>query len=175
MIGRVADGLSVLSTSREEAAKYWYENGDECPSSVIANRAAEHAQLSTQHAGMRPLGVTLLFASMELMDDGKYLPQLFKVDPSGYCFPQYAAATGQKETELVNDLERRLKHSDKHFKEQSYEEVARAGISALQTVMRQHFKARDIEVGLVCEEHKEFTIVPEDIVERWLTDITENA
>eukprot|EP00854_Cymbomonas_tetramitiformis_P028361 gene28361-35145_t len=66
---------------------------------------ADQAQVYTQHAYMRPLGVaSILFAIDEELG-----PQLFKTDPAGYYVGYKATAAGAKEQEAVNFLEKKMK------------------------------------------------------------------
>ena len=173
LVGRAADAKVALTQARQEAAKYWYENGEMCPCSIIAQRAADHAQLATQNAGTRLLAVSFLLISMELMDEGDYRPRIFKIDPSGCCFPHHAAVVGQKEKEITLELERRLKTASKPFMEMHAEEAGQVGLAALQAVNQQRYHSKDIEIGMVHEDHRDFVILSGDDVERWLMEATE--
>lgn len=52
-----ADGLSQISRARHEAAEFKYKNGYEMPCELLVKRMAKLNQVSTQQAGMRPMGV----------------------------------------------------------------------------------------------------------------------
>ena len=58
-----------------------------------------------QHAYMRPLGVISTLIGI----DEERGPQLFKVDPAGYFVGYKATATGPKEQEAINFLEKKVK------------------------------------------------------------------
>lgn len=47
---------------------------------MLAKRVADMNQVYTQHAGMRPYGVTMILCGM----DEEKGPQLFKCDPAGH-------------------------------------------------------------------------------------------
>ena len=53
----LADGLSQVSRARYEAAEFKYKNGHEMPCELLVKRMAKLNQVSTQQAGMRPMGV----------------------------------------------------------------------------------------------------------------------
>ena len=108
---------------------------------VHHRRMANQAQVQTQHASMRPLGVSHMYISI----DEEKGPQLFKVDPAGYYVGYKACAAGSKEQEATNQLELKFKN-DPEF---SYDDALQAAISALQSVLSEDFKSHEIEVGVV--------------------------
>lgn len=92
---------------------------------------------------MRPLGVAQTLISV----DSEYGPQLYKCDPAGYYVGYKATASGPKQQEALNHLEKKLKN--KECAEGSWEDVVDLGISALSTVLSVDFKKGELEVGIV--------------------------
>lgn len=94
-------------------------------------------------AYMRPLGVATTLISV----DSEFGPQLYKCDPAGYYVGYKATASGPKQQEALNHLEKKLKNKD--HAGGSWEEVVELGISTLSTVLSVDFKKGELEVGIV--------------------------
>jgi 20S proteasome subunit alpha 1 len=92
---------------------------------------------------MRPLGVDIIVISV----DEERGPQLMKCDPAGYYAGYKATASGPKQQEAINYLEKKLKNKD--YAEGNWEEVVELGITALSNVLSVDFKKNEIEVGVV--------------------------
>ena len=92
---------------------------------------------------MRPLGVATTLISV----DDEYGPQLYKCDPAGYYVGYKATASGPKQQEALNYLEKKLKN--KECAPGGWEEVVELGISTLSTVLSVDFKKGELEVGIV--------------------------
>jgi 20S proteasome subunit alpha 1 len=92
---------------------------------------------------MRPLGVAITLISV----DSEYGPQLYKCDPAGYFVGYKATASGPKQQEALNYLEKKLKNTD--HAGASWEEVVELGISALSNVLSVDFKKGELEIGIV--------------------------
>ena len=105
--GMIADAKSIVQRARHEAAQFEYENGYPIPVAHLAQRMADVAQLYTQHAFMRALGVVSIYAGIDAGAEAK--PQVFKVDPAGHFLGYKACSAGVKEQEAANQLEKRLK------------------------------------------------------------------
>ncbi len=92
---------------------------------------------------MRPLGVAMTLISV----DSEYGPQLYKCDPAGYYVGYRATASGPKQQEILNHLEKKLKN--KEHAEGTWEDVVELAISTLSTVLSVDFKKSELEVGIV--------------------------
>jgi len=165
MTGMLADAKTLVQRTRFEAAEFKYKYGYEIPVQFLAKRIADISQVYTQHAYMRPLGVEMIFVGI----DEEVGPQLYKCDPAGTFIGFKAAASGQKDQEATNFLEKKLKGKPKF----NTEETIQMAISSLQSVLSADFKPSEIEVGIVTKTNPRFTLLSPNQVDNYLTQIAE--
>ncbi|GMG23503.1 unnamed protein product [Ambrosiozyma monospora] len=162
--GSIADARSLAMRARAESAEFQYKNGYEMPVSAVAKRMANLAQVYTQKAYMRPMGVSLMFISFD-DEDG---PSLFKSDPAGYYFSAKAASTGVKQQEITTALERALKKKKEGTKvivKGDWTKVVEFGIITLSNTLSTEFRKGDLEIGVATKEGFR-TLTPDEIDER---------
>lgn len=123
---------------------------------------------------MRPLGVAITLISV----DEEKGPQLYKCDPAGYYVGYKATASGPKQQEALNHMEKKLKNKD--YAEGNWEEVVELGITALSNVLSVDFKKHEIEIGIVGGPrpdgqgtHSGFRALTEDEIDERLNAIAE--
>ena len=105
----------------------------------IGNQTDNHRS----QAYMRPLGVATTLVSL----DSEKGSQLYKCDPAGYYVGYKATASGPKQQEAFNHLEKKLKNKD--YAEGNWEEVVELAITSLSNVLSVDFKKHELEVGVV--------------------------
>jgi len=165
MTGMIADCRSQVQRARQQAAEFDFKFGYEIPVAYLAKRMADVAQLYTQHAYMRPLGVSMILVSI----DDEEGPQLYKVDPAGSYAGFKATCAGHKDQEARNFLEKKFKTEAKL----DTDKTIKMAINALQTVLGEDFKAADLEVAIVTADNKRFRKLSDEEVDRHLTEIAE--
>lgn len=165
MTGMSPDARALVFRAREIAAKFKDKNGYEMPVHFLALKLANIGQVYTQHAYMRPYGVSAMLLSV---DDEKG-PSLFQIDPAGNYFGYKAAAAGTKDQEAMNALEKIVK---KKMALPESETIQQA-IGCLQSVLGMDFKPGDIEVGVVSKSRTGFYRLTEAEIDAHLTAISE--
>ncbi|KIY50395.1 N-terminal nucleophile aminohydrolase [Fistulina hepatica ATCC 64428] len=77
--GLSADANSLINFARQAAQQHLLSYNENIPVELLAQRLCNMKQGYTQHGGLRPFGVSLLYAGY----DGHYGFQLYHSDPSG--------------------------------------------------------------------------------------------
>merc|ERR1719298_237579 len=154
MTGMVADARASVTRLRNEAAEFKFNYGYEIPVSYLAKRAADLAQIYTQHANMRPLGIAMIMIGMDVEGETK-VPQLFRCDPAGHFVGFKATSAGQKEQEANNFLEKRYKTEANPAL--SYDDTVQLALACMQNVLGSDLKATDIEASVVRNDALKFT------------------
>lgn len=174
--GLHGDARSLVQKARSEAAEFKFTYGYDMTPAILARVLADQAQVYTQHAYMRPLGVIPIIVGID-EEEG---PQLFKVDPAGYFVGYKATSAGVKDQEATNWLEKRHRAEENGLTGMSYSDTVQSAISALQHVLAEDLKASDIEVGVaVIPEGREeydggvFKVLGEQEVDNHLIAISE--
>uniref|UniRef100_A0A7S2VZ72 Proteasome alpha-type subunits domain-containing protein n=1 Tax=Eucampia antarctica TaxID=49252 RepID=A0A7S2VZ72_9STRA len=165
--GIMPDCKAQIQRARYEAADFQFQNGYSIPVHVLARRIADIAQVNTQSASMRPLATVCLLIGV----DDERGPQVFKVDCAGHFLPFLATASGSKEQEAVNFLEK----SVGKMKEYTSDETIRTAIMCLGSVLGSDFRGSEIEVATVQGVDGKFHALTEEEIEDHLNAIADDA
>lgn len=164
--GLIADARAYIIRARQEASSFRYKNGYDIPLEYLSKRLANVAQVYTQHAFMRALGVVTILCCI---DDEKG-PQLFRNDPAGHYLGFKACAAGSKEQEANNYLEKKIKSANDQL---GYSKTIEIAILALQTVVGSDLKPSDLEVAVVTSDNTKFRTLNEQEIDQHLTAISD--
>jgi 20S proteasome subunit alpha 1 len=160
----IADCKAQVQRMRYEAADFQYKYGYTIPVHALAKRIADIAQVNTQSASMRPLATVSILIGV---DDEKG-PQVLKVDCAGHYLPFFGTASGSKEQEAVNFLEKKVKD----MKGYDADETVRTAIMCLGSVLGSDFRGSEIEVAMV-EGDGTFTVLKEEEIDLHLNAIAD--
>jgi len=186
--GMAPDARSQVQKARQECVDFTNDFAYSIPPGYLAGRMADQNQVYTQHAYMRPMGVgagicackpwfCVSYVSACGMSaltiagiDEEHGPQLYKCDPAGFYVGYKACASGTKEDEAMNFLEKEFKKEELDL---NLENTIQLAIHALQAVLAVEFKPSDIEVGLVTLDDPTWRELGEAVIEAHLTAIAE--
>lgn len=161
--GLQADAMYLLKRARYEAAEFKFKKGHNISCYYLAKRMANLAQLCTQHAYMRTLGVVMIYASFE--ENG---PELYRCDPSGIFNEYKACSAGLKEQEATSLLETFFKESP----EMTFDNTIKVAIQTLQKVAGSDLKSDEIEVAVI--DKNGFKVYNETEIDQRITLIHES-
>jgi 20S proteasome subunit alpha 1 len=155
-----------VQRARYEAADFQFKFGYSIPVHVLAQRIADIAQVNTQSAGMRPLATVCILIGV---DDEKG-PQVLKVDCAGHFLPFFGTASGVKEQEAINFLEKKIDE----MKDYDANKTVRTAIMCLGSVLGSDFKGNEIEVAMVEGKNGKFTKLTEEEIDAHLNAIADD-
>jgi len=141
MTGIQADSRAVVQDARKVAADFKHDHGYQIPVDFLAKRIADKAQVYTQHAGRRIRATVMTLIGV---DDEKG-PMLYRIDPAGYFLGYKACASGPKEQEATNRLEKAVRDAPPATEEAT----VRLALDTLQSVLGADFKPNEVEVVVV--------------------------
>ena len=99
--GMGSDGRILIDQARLIAIRHRLTYGEPATVDYVAKAIADIKQIYTQHAGVRPFGVSLIFGGVN--PDGQ--PRLIKTDPGGQFFSYYGVVIGMGERYATEVLE----------------------------------------------------------------------
>jgi 20S proteasome subunit alpha 1 len=163
-VGLIADAKVQVQRAQYEAAEFNFSNGFDIPVSYAAEKVANVAQYYTQHAFMRPYGVTAIMCGIDSRG-----PQLFLVDPSGHFSGMSACSAGFKDQEAIGLLEKKVKANPS----MSFEETVQCAVLTLQQTVGADLKPSDLEIGVVTTDAPRFRTYSEKEIDDLLTSLSD--
>lgn len=133
----------LVRKARKKAQAYYQVYKEEIPSKMLVQDIAATMQEFTQSGGVRPFGVSLLYAGFD--EDG---PHLYQIDPSGSYFGWKATAIGKDSVNAKTFLERR--YND----ELELEDAIHTALLTLREGFEGEMNEHNIEVAIVGEDEK---------------------
>jgi proteasome alpha subunit len=158
--GLTADARTLVNQIRIQAQvdRLTY---DEPPTvETLTQKLGDLKQLYTQHAGVRPFGVSLLVAGVD--DSG---PKLYSTEPSGSIWGHKAAAIGsgaQAVTEYLEEV-----YSDS----MTLDEGLILALRALKQAVEEDLHPQMVEVAIIPEETRILRILAQDELKQQLEKI----
>ncbi|MEM4933414.1 MAG: archaeal proteasome endopeptidase complex subunit alpha, partial [Desulfurococcaceae archaeon] len=103
--GMAGDGRILLDYAIQRALLHRFYYDEPIPVEYLAKLVCDVKQLYTQHAGVRPFGVSIIFAGVD--ERGS---QVYMTEPSGRYIGYYATAIGEKSNTISEFLEKNYKY-----------------------------------------------------------------
>lgn len=150
--GIISDARVLVERSQIKAQQHrvTYDSGIDVLS--IVKDMSDLCQFTTQSAGLRPFGVSLLVGGI----DGDGTPALFMTDPTGIFFRYRAAVIGEGEIEIEKVLQKRYRPNI------TVDEGISLGVSALASFVGAELNVDRLEAVIITVADKKFTQVTND-------------
>jgi 20S proteasome subunit alpha 3 len=103
--GLTADANTLINYCRTSAQQYLYQYGEPMPCEQLAQKLCDLKQGYTQYGGLRPYGVSFLYAGWDI----HYGFQLYHSDPSGNYAGWKAHCIGSNDTAAQSILKQDYK------------------------------------------------------------------
>ncbi len=129
---------------------------------ILTKRIGDLKQLYTQHAGVRPFGVSLLIAGV---DD--YGSHLFVTDPSGTYWGYKATAIGAGASSAMEILEKEYRD------DLDINSAILLALKSLKNAMGSEFDSKKVEVAVALMKTKKFEKLPAEEVENFIQKLKE--
>ena len=136
--GMTMDARVIVKKCRVFAQQHKLTYGEKVDVEGIVKFVSDIEQAYTQYGGIRPFGVSLLFAGVD-----KKGVQLFETDPSGIYASYYAHAMGQGSAEANKILEKRFKDGMK------IDEAKKLAVDVFKEVLQKEFSIERLEASIV--------------------------
>ncbi len=143
--GLGADGRVLIDYARIVAIRHRFIYDEPIDMESLVRSIGDLKQLFTQQAGVRPFGVSLIFAGVDLRG-----VHIYKTEPNGLYFRYYATAAGSGEQAVIEYLEKNYKTG------MSLEETVITGLKALRSSVETGLEPERVEIGYVTLQEKIF-------------------
>jgi len=152
--GYVMDGRVLIEKAQLMAQQHRVTNDEPISVIELVKEIADLKQMYTQVGGVRPFGVSILFAGI---DENK---KLFLTDPTGIYFEFKATAIGESEEEIRALLNKQYKDN------MSMDDGIKLAIKALKQVLGKEYKAERIDGAYISASTKKFRKIEQEKIKK---------
>jgi proteasome alpha subunit len=154
IVGLSSDARILIDQARVHAQSNKLTYDEPIDTEVVTKRICDIKQLYTQHAGVRPFGVSMIFAGVD-----KTGPRVFGTHPSGTYRGYKARAEGAGRETVFNILKEEYKE------EMELENATKLAVKCLTKALEARQLPPRIKVAVTPSETKKMTILADEKVE----------
>lgn len=154
IVGLSSDARILIDQARIHAQSNKLTYDEPIDTEVVTKRICDIKQLYTQHAGVRPFGVSMIFAGVD-----KTGPRVFGTHPSGTYRGYRARAEGAGRETVFNILKEEYKE------DMELENVTKLAVKCLTKALEARQLPPRIKVAVTPSETKKMTILADEKVE----------
>ncbi len=154
IVGLSSDARILIDQARVHAQSNKLTYDEPIDTEVVTKRICDIKQLYTQHAGVRPFGVSMIFAGVD-----KTGPRVFGTHPSG-TYRGYKARTEGAGRETVFNI---LK--EEYKEDMEIENATKLAVKCLTKALEARQLPPRIKVAVIPSENKKMTVLTDEKVE----------
>jgi proteasome alpha subunit len=154
IVGLSSDARILIDQARVHAQSNKLTYDEPIDTEVVTKRICDIKQLYTQHAGVRPFGVSMIFAGVD-----KTGPRVFGTHPSGTYRGYKARAEGAGRETVFNILK------DEYKEEMEIENATKLAVKCLVKALEARQLPPRIKVAVISSDDKKMTILADEKVE----------
>ncbi|HVO85864.1 MAG TPA: archaeal proteasome endopeptidase complex subunit alpha [Candidatus Eisenbacteria bacterium] len=154
IVGLSSDARILIDQARVHAQSNKLTYDEPIDTEVVTKRICDIKQLYTQHAGVRPFGVSMIFAGVD-----KTGPRVFGTHPSG-TYRGYKARTEGAGRETVFNI---LK--EEYKEDMEIESATKLAVKCLTKALEARQLPPRIKVAVIPSENKKMTVLTDEKVE----------
>ncbi len=154
IVGLSSDARILIDQARVQAQSNKLTYDEPIDTEVVTKRICDIKQLYTQHAGVRPFGVSMIFAGVD-----KTGPRVFGTHPSGTYRGYKARAEGAGRETVFNILKEEYKE------DMELENVTKLAVKCLTKALEARQLPPRIKVAVTPSETKKMTVLADEEVE----------
>lgn len=158
--GIVSDARVLIERAQLKAQQHRVTYDSLIDTVTVVKDVCSLKQVCTQSGGLRPFGVSLLFAGVDI--DG---PKLYQTDPIGIFFQFKAAAIGEGETEIEEILE------SEYNPKMTVEEGLKLAVSALNRVLDKNFNSERLDASYIKTKERSLVKVNKEKLDKLLKEV----
>jgi len=154
IVGLSSDARILIDQARVHAQSNKLTYDEPIDTEVVTKRICDIKQLYTQHAGVRPFGVSMIFAGVD-----KTGPRVFGTHPSGTYRGYKARAEGAGRETVFNILKEEYKEDMK------IEDATKLAVKCLGKALEARQLPPRIKVSVIPSENKKMTSLTDEKIE----------
>jgi proteasome alpha subunit len=161
IVGLSSDARMLIDQARVYAQSNRLTYDEPIDTEVIAKRICDIKQLYTQHAGVRPFGVSIIFAGVD-----KTGSRIFGTHPSGTYRGFKATAQGAGRETVLGILK------DEYREEMGLEETTKLAVKCLTKALEARQLPPRIKIVTIPSETKKFEMLGDDRIEGIMKELS---
>jgi len=163
IVGLSSDARVLIDQARVYAQSNKLTYDEPIDVEVVTKRICDIQQLYTQHAGVRPFGVSLIFGGVDKTGN-----RLFITHPSGTYKGHKATAVGAGRETVMNILK------EEYREDMTLEDAAKLGVKCLVKALEARQLPPRIKIAVIPSATKKMEMLSEEKIDEYVKGISES-